>query len=305
MSSFARGAAFVDGSGAVLAADEGFLAQLGASREGATAALRARAAESPELRALLDSDGPAVAILPGRGGEPVPVEKLPAPGGALLLARAERCQEWLEQAMRSQGLTRLAAGLAHDIKNPLNAMALQLALLGEKLSSDGDAATASAGHLAALKDQIGRVNEVVRRFLDVAEPSAPLGFTDVGGLLADTANLFGHDARRRRIELSIDAHPGPVRTRADPERVAPLILGLFCRAMAETPEGGKLAAKASVRAGDVLVGIEHAAGDLAAELGYYSDVVQAAAARMGGGFTAAREGGVARLELRLPRDEHE
>ena len=47
--------------------------------------------------------------------------------------------------MRSQGLTRLAAGLAHDIKNPLNAMALQLALLADKLSIRREASSAAAG----------------------------------------------------------------------------------------------------------------------------------------------------------------
>ena len=108
--------------------------------------------------------------------------------------------------MRSRGSQRPAAGVAHDIKNPLNAMALQLALLADKLSP-GDAGAASATHLAALRDQIVRVNEVVRRFLDVTDPSAPLGYTDVGALAADTASLFAHDARRRRIELHVDAAP--------------------------------------------------------------------------------------------------
>ena len=114
-------------------------------------------------------------------------------------------------------------------------MALQLALLADKLSSAGDAGAASATHLAALRDQIVRVNEVVRRFLDVTDPSAPLGYTDVGALAADTASLFAHDARRRRIELHVDAAPGGA-TRCDPGRVSRLVLLL---AAARRDAGGR------------------------------------------------------------------
>ena len=59
--------------------------------------------------------------------------------------------------MRSIALGRVASGIVHDIKNPLNAMALQIALLGEKLSSVPDAASSAAGNLSALRDQVASV----------------------------------------------------------------------------------------------------------------------------------------------------
>ena len=94
----------------------------------------------------------------------------PGAGGALLLVRTAHLQECLENGHRSTALSRVIAGVAHDIKNPLNAMALQLAILSEKLSGEGEAAGAAVPHLSALREQIGRVNEVVRRFLDVTDP---------------------------------------------------------------------------------------------------------------------------------------
>jgi signal transduction histidine kinase len=304
MHTFARGAAFIDRSGALLAADAGFVSQLGLPVEDPTGALRARAEESPELRALLAGEGPSVARVAGAGGDVVELERVPgASGGALLVARAPRSTEWLEHAMRSQGLTRLAAGLAHDIKNPLNAMALQLALLTEKLAAAGDATTASSSHLGALRDQIGRVNEVVRRFLDVADPSAPLGYTDVGALVVDTASLFGHDARRRRVELSVDASRGMVRTPCDPGRVGRLVLALFSRALGETPEGGRLVARADGLDGQAVVRLEHVAGERDIETGYYTDVVATAAEGLGGALLLERDGSTERITLRLPRND--
>jgi signal transduction histidine kinase len=305
MHPFARGAAFVDRSGIVLAADAGFVSQLGLDGSDVSAALRARAEAEPALRALLAGEGSAVARVAGPSGE-VEVERVSATGeGALVLVRPPCCEEHLEHAMRSQGLTRLVAGVAHDIKNPLNAMALQIALLSDKLAGSGDAAASTTSHLGALRDQITRVNEVVRRFLDVTDPSAPLGYTDVGALVADTASLFGHDARRRRLDLSVDAVEGAVRTRCDPGRVSRLVVGIFYRALVETPERGRLAIRVAGDGPDVRVSIEHTAADPDPELRYYTEVATAAAEALGGAFAHAREAGTERVSLRLPRNDRE
>ncbi len=300
----ARGAAYVDRSGSVLAADGGFAAQLGFAPAGETAGLRALAESHAELRALLAGAGAARAVVPGADGD-VEIDAVACDGGLLLVAGPARGAEWLEHAMRSQGLGRLAAGLAHDIKNPLNAMALQIALLTEKLAGAADAGAASASHLSALRDQIGRVNEVVRRFLDVTDPSAPLGYTDVGALVADVASLFGHEVRRRRLTLALDVAPGAVRTRADPARVGRLVLGLLSRAAAETPDGGRLAVRTAAEGGEAQIRLEHAMGDRDPETGYYSEVAAAAAVALGGSLAVECDGGIERLVLRLPENGHE
>lgn len=305
MHPFATGAAFIDRSGAVIAADPGFVSGLGLLADDPTGTLRARAATSPELRALLAGEGPATARLASADGEGAELERIPSGGGTLLLLRAERSGEWLEQAMRSNGLGRLVSGVAHDIKNPLNAMSLQAALLGEKLAASPDASAAVAAHLGAVRDQITRVNEVLRRFLDVVEPGAPLGYTDLGALLADVGALFCHEGRRRRIALSIDAQPGAARTSCDPVRVGRLVLGLFARALGETPDGGRLAARAEARDLETAIVIEHTAGDPDPELEYYGDVAVASAGALGGRFAQERRDGVARLSLVLPGIERE
>jgi signal transduction histidine kinase len=306
MHPFARGAAFVDRTGAVVAADPGFVSHLGlAPGAELTGAMRERAESAPELRALLAGEGPDLARFPGVDGELVELQRVPSGEGSLLLTRGPHDFERLEHAMRSQGLTRLAAGVAHDIKNPLNAMALQLALLTDKLSSAGDAGAASATHLAALRDQIVRVNEVVRRFLDVTDPSAPLGYTDVGALAADTASLFAHDARRRRIELHVDAAPGAARTRCDPGRVSRLVLGLVSRSLVETPEGGRMSVRVELDGASLRVTIEHTSGEPDPELGYYTEVAALAAVALGGALNVVHDGALERLTLRLPRNDRE
>src|SRR6266542_6943859 len=301
----AAGAAFVDRSGAVVVVDPGFRAWLGAAGGDPASALRDRVDASPELQALLAGNGPAVASVAG-DGEPVELERFSTAAGALLVLRLSRGDDAMEHGLRSQVLGRLVAGVAHDIKNPLNAMSLQLALLGDKLEGAGDASRAAAGHLSALRDQIGRVNEVLRRLVDVTDPAAPLGYTDLGVLLADVSSLFAYEARRRGIELPLVAHPRAVRTRCDPSRVGRLVLGLFGRALALTPDGGSFVARAEVQDGDAAVVVAHAAGDPGADLGYEAVVLAAGAESLGGRFERSQGAhGTERLTLAVPGNDRE
>jgi len=302
MLTYASGAAFIDGTGTVVA-DPGFLAALRLPGHDPTGALRARAEQSHPLRALLGGAGPDVVKLAGEDGDEVEIRRHLAPGGCLLLARTAHLQDLLEQGQGSSALTRLLAGVSHDIKNPLNAMALQLAILVEKLSAHPEAAGVSATHLGALREQIGRVNEVLRRFLDVTDPAAPLGYTELGALLADAVALFGHEARRRRIQLVLKMPRGVARAGGDPARVVRLLLVLLAGAVSDTPEGGRIEVASEIAAGQAIFRLLHAVGDGKRESGYDREVGRAAAAALGGTLTEQREEGVERVELRLPRIE--
>jgi signal transduction histidine kinase len=299
MLSYVTGAAFIDRSGAVLAADPGFRSALGLPAQDPTGALRSLAEASPALRSLLSGEGPDRVRLPAGDGE-LELTRCPAEAGALLLVRTARLQEQLEQGLRSAALSRLVSGMAHDIKNPLNAMSLQLALLAEKLSPDG---AEGVPHLGALRDQVGRVNEVVRRFMDVTDPAAPLGYTEVGGLLVDAGAVLAHEARRRRVQLVVQPPHGVVRTAGDPARVGSLVLVLLAGTMAATPDGGRVEAAVAVDERQVVLRLVHAVGEEGRETGYDRGVTAAAAAALGGTLLEQEEEGVVRIELRLPRSE--
>jgi hypothetical protein len=81
------------------------------------------------------------------------------------------------------------------------------------------------------------------------------------------------------------------------------VLGLLARALAETPDGGRLAARATGDGTKVTVEIEHAAGAPDPAVGYYSETAIAAAAGLGGTLSEERRDGLARIALVLPRNE--
>ncbi|BDG07797.1 histidine kinase dimerization/phospho-acceptor domain-containing protein [Anaeromyxobacter paludicola] len=201
------------------------------------------------------------------------------------------------EGLHVEALTRLAGGVAHDVKNPLNAMALQLALLGDKVAGGGDGvAQACAQNLASLKTQIGRVDEVMRRFLSVADPSAEGNWLDLAAYAPDAVTLFGHEARRRGVELRCEAPSMPLRARCAPSAGARLVLALLLEAVSSCPPGSRILLSASAAGGEVRVALTRPAGGSFPGL---LDAVRAGAEQLGGRLTVTAEGDVATRVLSL------
>jgi len=163
--------------------------------------------------------------------------------------------ETAELAMQGLALARAASGLAHQVRNPLNAMALQVALLSEKISADAALAATCAGTLAKLRDQIGRVDGAVRTYLDVADRAAGSSFAP-GRLLAGGVALFEHEAHRRQVALEAEAAVPGLLARGDPVRVGRMWMGLVWRALEETGPGGWVRLRCRRDEGEVALALE-------------------------------------------------
>lgn len=302
----ADGSAFLDRTGRVLAADPAFLALLHLGPAEATDGLRVRARANGALAAFLAGEGPDGLRLDAQDGAPS-CELVRVAAEAGLLVRAIPIEGGLgtpalEYAMQAILLARLAGSLAHEVKNPLNAMALQLALLGDKIDAESGAlANACAGNLTSLKNQIGRVNEVVRRYLDVADPPSSGGF-DAGSLLSDATQLLGHEARRRRVAVACDAQSGATLAAGDASRAARLVLGLLWRALGGTPDGGRVLTQASSSGREVTLSVEHERAAADPSQAWMDEVVAAGARQMGGRLEQTTERDTVRVALMLPKE---
>lgn len=223
--------------------------------------------------------------------------------GAHTVSTAPARGETAELAMQAITLGRLAGSVAHEVKNPLNAMALQVALLVDKIAAaDGALASSCAANLSSLRNQIGRINDVVRRYVDIADPAATPGGFDAGALLADVTHLFGHELRRRRIALSAESAAGVVRAAGDGVRPTRLLLGLLWRAITGTPPGGRLSVHAAPADGFAELAITHSIGEADPALEWVEAVVSTAAGELGGSLERSSRDGLARFALRLPKE---
>jgi signal transduction histidine kinase len=137
-----------------------------------------------------------------------------------------------------QAATCLVDGLLHDARNPLNALAINLEVLSEKLKDEeGKIPESQEKNVRAMRDQIYRIDGVLRQFADFIAPrlGAP-GEVNLAELVQRALDAAGHEARKRRVKLerALDATP-PLTVRdagAVHLLVAQLVLGAVGRAEA-------------------------------------------------------------------------
>ena len=111
--------------------------------------------------------------------------------------------ETQEELLRTSTLAavgRLAAGIAHEIGNPLGAVSGYLDILRKGVDDEEE----ERDILERTEREISRINRIVRDFLDISRPSdKPLREVDVNALLRETLALLSHDSTFRDVEVEL------------------------------------------------------------------------------------------------------
>jgi signal transduction histidine kinase len=160
-------------------------------------------------------------------------------------------QSTVSYSRKLAALSRLSAGVAHEVKNPLNATVIHLELLKEQLASSSSGASSSAmDHVAIIASQMRRLDEVVQGFLRFIRPE-DLKFERVqpGVLIEAIRPIVSAEAERHGIELRIDTPQGLPDVRVDSGMMQQALLNLAINACQAMPEGGRLRLAGAV-AGD-------------------------------------------------------
>lgn len=122
----------------------------------------------------------------------------------LTRTRAE-AEENLESE-RLNALTLLAAGVAHEIGNPLNSLDIHLQLLGRKLRKlSASEREPLEENLATARDEIQRLDIILKQFLHAVRPSTPLRERhDINAVLRETLGLLETELASRKITVELD-----------------------------------------------------------------------------------------------------
>ena len=171
--------------------------------------------------------------------------------GMLVGLRSKReLEEKLQRAERSAVVGRLASGIAHEIRNPLNFINLSIDHLREKFApASGEAARAEYTRiLGAIKDEIGRLNRMVSDFLSYGRPARlKLHEVSARAILEEVMGLVGTQAEQQHVRLTVWEEVEPEREasdgdslRADPEQLKTCFSNLTINAIQAMPEGGAL-----------------------------------------------------------------
>ncbi len=141
-------------------------------------------------------------------------------------------------ADRMTAMQTMTTGIAHEVRNPLNAAKLQLELLGRRLSRAGlDAKLIEPCELA--QNEIERLTALLNDFLAFARPpQLHAEDHDVTGILRQVVELERMTAERRRATLELVSAPPRLLAHVDAGKLHQLVLNLVRNAIEAVPAGG-------------------------------------------------------------------
>jgi len=146
------------------------------------------------------------------------------------------------EAARYGAVPTLMDSLLHDVRNPLNALSIHLEVLSEKLKGDtGQVPPSQEKNLKAMRDQIQRVDIIMRRFSEfiVSRPSAP-GDADLSETVTRAIEVLAHETRRRRLQVRPMVAVGVRARLADTGELCFLVVQALMRAYGRSASGAEV-----------------------------------------------------------------
>ncbi|HVO93309.1 MAG TPA: HAMP domain-containing sensor histidine kinase [Terriglobales bacterium] len=158
-----------------------------------------------------------------------------------------------------QRLAIAARTLAHEVKTPLNALAIHLEVLRNKMATDDVDNAQPKRSIAALESSIHQVDRLVRDFTDYSAPVAmekkPV---DVADVLNTSLEALGGSCAAKKIQLSKQLPAGPWPLQGDATRLRQTFDNLLRNAMEAQPDGGEIHVAASNNGQELIVDINDA-----------------------------------------------
>jgi two-component system sensor histidine kinase PilS (NtrC family) len=154
----------------------------------------------------------------------------------------QRMREQVQRAQQLAALGRMAAGVAHEIRNPLAAISGAIELLGATAGQDGEEQQELMGIVTR---EVARLDYLIAELLDFARPRPPhLHPVELAGAVREFARVLAADLRLggRRLELQLEE---PVWIQADPGQLRQVLWNLARNAAEASPREAPIALSVS------------------------------------------------------------
>jgi two-component system, NtrC family, sensor histidine kinase PilS len=177
------------------------------------------------------------------------------------LTEFRRMEEAMRRTDRLAVVGVLAAGLAHEIRNPLAAMcgSIELLSLSPKLGQH------EKRLMQVVRGEGERLEALLKDFLAFAKPASPnLAAVEAGPLVAETADVFRREAALKGISVSVEVDPA-VWLSVDANQIKSVLWNLLGNARDATDPGGRIAVRLRRQAGQAVLEVDDSGQGISSE----------------------------------------
>ena len=162
------------------------------------------------------------------------------------LAERRALEAAMAREQRLSAVGNLAAGVAHEIRNPLNAISIGLQRLRKEFApSEFESRDEYLRFTEIMRAEVGRLNTIVDRFLALARPSRfTLTEEPLATVLEELLALLSSQATAQKIQVVTDLALGEAKVRMDRQQLTHAFMNVFLNAIQAMPDGGTLTARA-------------------------------------------------------------
>lgn len=156
----------------------------------------------------------------------------------------------LDISTRLAAISGLTGGVAHEIKNPLNAMAVHLEVLKEKLKGEASA----QNELGVIGGEIARLDRVVKTFLDFTRPvQLSLKRVDIVDLARQVAALVWPGAERDAVSVELESRVPHAWARVDEDMIKQALINVVNNGVEAMKKGGRLRLAVDIEGEEITV----------------------------------------------------
>jgi two-component system NtrC family sensor kinase len=163
-----------------------------------------------------------------------------------MVKNLSKIQNELIRSEKLISLGRLTAGVAHEVRNPLNAMKGAVVYMQRRRPED----SLVQEYTQLVSEEIDRLSRVVTEFLYLAKEAIPMLVpTDLNKLILATQNLLATQAQEKGIAFRNRLDPSLPNIHIDPQQIEQVLVNLVINAMDAMPRGGDLRVESALRKG--------------------------------------------------------
>lgn len=190
-------------------------------------------------------------------------------GFVMLIRDVTETRKRTEQQLESERLnafTLLAAGVAHELGNPLNSLTIHLQLLERRLKKMGKSGDSLREHLDIATGEIKRMDTIISQFLAAIRPSKPqLQRSQIADLVQESVRFLKPELDQAKVKVKLDLRSDMPAMPLDADQMKQAIYNLIRNASQAMPKGGTLTINGSYTDFEVRLSFEDTGKGISAE----------------------------------------